>query len=68
MIFQSHAEGISLRELARITGVAYITCVSMVHSASDKVQMIHNQDVQAIATNIFNADKLWSFVKKAKSL
>nr|WP_236619077.1 IS1 family transposase [Acaryochloris sp. CCMEE 5410] len=65
-ILQSHAEGISLRGLSRITGVAYNTCVSVVRSASHKAQMIHNQDVQSVATNVINADELWSFVKKQK--
>lgn len=66
-ILQSHAEGSSLRGLSRITGVAYNTCVSVVRSASHKAQMIHNQDVQAVSTNVINADELWSFVKKSKS-
>ncbi len=67
IILQAHAEGSSLRGLSRITGVAYNTCVSVVRSASHKAQMIHNQDVQAVATNVINADELWSFVKKSKS-
>ena len=66
-ILQFHAEGSSLRGLSRITGVAYNTCVSVIRSANDKAQMIHNQEVQAVATDVINADELWSFVKKSKS-
>ncbi|BDM80848.1 hypothetical protein AM10699_37150 [Acaryochloris marina MBIC10699] len=66
-ILQSHAEGSSLRGLSRITGVAYNTCVSVIRSASQKAQMIHNQEVQAVSTDVINADELWSFVKKSKS-
>lgn len=66
-ILQAHAEGSSLRGLSRITGVAYNTCVSVVRSASHKAQLIHNGEVQAVATDAINADELWSFVKKSKS-
>ncbi|KAI9135642.1 IS1 family transposase [Acaryochloris sp. CCMEE 5410] len=65
-ILQSHAEGSNLRGLSRITGVAYNPCVSVIRSASHKAQMIHNQDVQAVSTDVINADELWSFVKKQK--
>ena len=66
-ILQSHAEGSSLRGLSRITGVAYNTCVSVIRSASHKAQLIHNHEVQAVSTDVINADELWSFVKKSKS-
>ena len=66
-ILQSHAEGSSLRGLSRITGVAYNTCVSVVRSASHKAQMIHNGEVQAVPSDVINADELWSFVKKSKN-
>ena len=41
--------------------------LSVIRSASHKTQLIHNQDVQAVATNVIKADELWSFVKKSKS-
>lgn len=66
-ILQSYAEGSSLRGLSRITGVAYNMCVSVVHSASHKAQLIHNGQVQAVSTDVINADELWSFVKKSKN-
>lgn len=66
-ILQSHAEGSSLKGLSRITGVAYNPCMSVVRSASHKAQMIHNQGVQAVSTDVINADALWSFVKKRKN-
>ncbi|ABW32717.1 hypothetical protein AM1_D0224 (plasmid) [Acaryochloris marina MBIC11017] len=41
--------------------------MSVIRSASQKAQMIHNQEVQAVSTDVINADELWSFVKKSKS-
>ena len=66
-ILQSHSEGSSLRRLSRIAGVAYNTCVSVIRAASQKGQLIHNGEVQAVDIEVINADELWSFVKKSRS-
>jgi transposase-like protein len=63
-ILQSHAEGSSLRGVSRISGRAYGTVVSLVRAASQKAQMIHNQEVQQIETEEVSADEMWSFVEK----
>ncbi len=53
---QAHAEGSSLRGISRISGRAYGTVVSLVRDASQKAQMIHNQEVQQIETEEVMAD------------
>ncbi len=63
-ILQAHAEGSSLRGISRISGRAYGTVVSLVRDASQKAQMIHNQQVQQIETEEVMADEMWSFVEK----
>ena len=63
-ILQAHAEGSSLRGISRISGRAYGTVVSLVRDASQKAQMIHNQEVQQIETEEVMADEMWSFVEK----
>lgn len=63
-ILQSHAEGSSLRGMSRIGKRAYGTVTSLVNAASQKAQMIHNQELQAVDTDEVIADELWSFVKK----
>ncbi len=55
-ILQAHAEGSSLRGISRISGRAYGTVVSLVRDASQKAQMIHNQEVQQIETEEVMAD------------
>jgi len=63
-ILQAHSEGSSLRGISRISGRAYGTVVSLVRDASQKAQMIHNQEVQQIDTEEIIADEMWSFVEK----
>ena len=67
IVLQSHAEGSSLRGISRISGLAYDTVVSIVQAASEKAQMVHNAEVQAVNTDAIGADELWSFVEKNKS-
>lgn len=55
-ILQAHAEGSSLRGISRISGRAYGTVVSLVRDASQKAQMMHNQEVQQIDTEEVLAD------------
>lgn len=66
-ILQSHAEGSSLRGIARIGKRAYGTVVILVKAGSQKAQLIHNQALQAIETEATIGDELWSFVKKNRS-
>ena len=66
-MLQSHAEGSSLRGISRISGLAYDTVVSIVRAASEKAQVVHNAQVQAVDTDAIAADELWSFVEKNKS-
>ncbi len=67
IVLQAHAEGSSLRGISRISGLAYDTVVSIVHSSAQKAQMVHNAEVQAVDTDAIAADELWSFVKKNKN-
>jgi lambda repressor-like predicted transcriptional regulator len=67
IVLQSHAEGSSLRGISRISGLAYDTVVSIVRAASEKAQMVHNVQVQAVDTDAIAADEFWSFVEKNKS-
>ena len=67
IVLQSHAEGSSLRGISRISGLAYDTVVSIVRAASEKAQVVHNAQVQAVDTDAIAADELWSFVEKNKS-
>lgn len=66
-VLQAHSEGSSLRGISRITKLAYNTVVSIVRAASQKAQLIHNQEVQAVETEAVSADEMWSFVGKNKS-
>ena len=66
-VLQAHSEGSSLRGISRITGLAYNTVVSIVRSASNKAQLIHNDRVEDITTSEVSADEMWSFVQKNRS-
>lgn len=63
-ILQSHAEGISLRGVSRISGRAYGTVVSVIRAASHKAQIIHNEEIKQVEPETVNADEMWSFVQK----
>ncbi len=63
-MLQAHAEGSSLRGIARTTGLAYNTVVSVVRAASQRSQQVHKGKVQAVSTDDVSADQMWSFVKK----
>ncbi|CAA9590332.1 hypothetical protein AVDCRST_MAG81-5044 [uncultured Synechococcales cyanobacterium] len=66
-VLQAHSEGSSLRGISRITGLAYNTVVSIVRSASNKAQLVHNEQVEAVSTSEVSADEMWSFVQKNRS-
>lgn len=66
-VLQAHSEGSSLRGISRITGLAYNTVVSLVRTASNKAQLVHNEQVEAVITSEVSADELWSFVQKNRS-
>ena len=67
IVLQAHAEGSSLRGVSRISGLAYDTVVSIVQAASEKAQMVHNTEVQAVETDAISADEMWSFVEKNRN-
>jgi transposase-like protein len=64
LVLQSQSEGVSQRGIARLTGLAYNTVVSIIRQASQKAQMIHNQEVKAVHTTAVSSDEMWSFVEK----
>lgn len=66
-VLQADSEGSSLRGLSRTTGLAYNPVVSIVRAASQRAQLVHNAEVQAIPTQEVSADELWSFVEKHQS-
>ena len=66
-ILQSHAEGTSLRGVVRVSHRAYGTVVSVLRSASQKAQLVHNKAVQSVKTQEIVADEMWSFVQKNKN-
>ena len=66
-VLQAHSEGSSLRGISRITRLAYNTVVSLVRAASQKAQLVHNAEVQAVETEEVSADELWSFVSKNRN-
>lgn len=66
IVLQSHVEGNSLRGISRVSNLAYDTVVSLVRAASQKGQMVHNAEVQAVDTDAIAADEFWSFVEKNK--
>lgn len=66
-VLQAHAEGSSLRGIARTSGLAYNTVVSLVRAASQRAQQVHNAQVHSVDTEEVSADEMWSFVKKSKN-
>lgn len=65
IVHQAHSEGSSLRGMSRISGLAYETVVSLIDAASQKAQMLHNQELQSVDTEAIGADELWSLVEKS---
>ena len=66
-VLQAHSEGSSLRGISRTTRLAYNTVVSIVRVASQKAQLVHNAEVQAVQTEEVSADEMWSFVSKNRN-
>jgi lambda repressor-like predicted transcriptional regulator len=58
-VLQAHSEGNSLRGVSRLSGLAYNTMVSIVRAASQKAQLVHNAEVQAVQTESVSADEMW---------
>lgn len=63
----AQSEGSSLRGVSRISQRAYGTVTSIIRQASQKAQMLHNQELQQVETEAIAASEFWSFVKKNKS-
>jgi hypothetical protein len=59
-------EGVSIRGISRITGRALGTVTQIASQASQKAQMVHNQEVNGVAVEAILADEMWSFVEKNK--
>lgn len=57
-VLQAHSEGSSLRGISRTSSLAYNTVVSNVRSDSQKAQLVHNQEVQAVETDEVCADEI----------
>ncbi len=66
-VLQAHSEGSSLRGISRTSGLAYNTVVSIVRTASQKAQQVHNAQLQMVETQQVSADEMWSFVQKNRS-
>lgn len=66
-VLQAHSEGSSLRGISRTTGLAYNTVVSIVRAVSQRAQLVHNGEVQAIQTEEVSADEMGSFVAKNRN-
>ncbi len=66
-MLEAHSEGSSLRGVSCITGLAYNTVVFIVCPASSKAQLVHNEQVEQVATAEVSADEMWSFVQKNES-
>jgi len=50
-VLQSHCEGTSLRGISRISGLSYNTGVRGIRAASQKAQLVHNAEIQAVNTD-----------------
>ncbi len=57
-VLQAHSEGSSLRGISRTTGLAYNTVVSIVRAASQKAQLVHNAEVEAVQTEEVSTDEM----------
>lgn len=53
--------------LAALAGYPTTLFVSLIRAGSQKAQLIHNAQVQAIDTDAIAADEIWSFVEKNTS-
>ena len=62
-----YREGCSWRGISRTTRLAYNPVVSIVRSASQKAQLVHNAVVQTVRTQEVSLDELWSFALKNKN-
>lgn len=67
VVLQAQSEGSSLRGISRISRLAYETVVSIINPASQKAQMMHNQELKAVHTRSIGADEFWSFVEKSQN-
>jgi lambda repressor-like predicted transcriptional regulator len=67
IVVQAHSEGSSLRGISRSSGLADETVVSVINAASQKAQMLHNQELKAVDTESIGASEFWSFVERSKN-
>ena len=62
-VLQAHSEGSSLRGISRTIGLAYNTVVSIVRAASQRAQLVHNPEVQAVEMEEVSGDTSTSSVQ-----
>lgn len=67
-ILQSHQEGVSIRGISRVSQRSIGTVSGIVQRASEKAQMVHNQEVTQIESEAIAADEMWSYVEKNKQI
>ncbi len=56
-VLRSHREGVSQGGIAGLTGLAYNTMVSIIREASQRGQILHNQEVTAVDTAEVSSDE-----------
>jgi len=64
LVLHSHREGVSQGGIDRLTGLAYNTVVNIIREASQRGQLLHNQEVTAVDRAEVSSDEMWSFVEK----
>jgi len=64
LVLHSHREGVSQGGIIRLTGLAYNTVVNFIREASQRGQLLHNQEVTAVDRAEVSSDEMWSFVEK----
>jgi transposase-like protein len=57
-ILQSHQEGVSIRGISRVSRRAINTVTQIVKQASEKAQLVHNQEVTEVETDGIAADEM----------
>ena len=45
-----------------------VTVVGIVRAASQKAQLVHNEEVQDVESDEIVADEMWSFIRKNKNI
>lgn len=67
-VLQAHSEGISLHGISRMTKLAYDTVVSIIRAASQKAQLVHNQEIQAVEIDAVSANEMYHSFQKIEAM